>query len=272
MKKLISAVSLTLVLAACATSPTGRHQLMLIPDSQMDQMGVQAFDEMKQQTPISKDQALNTYVKCVLGPVAEQAKDDTGVKNWEIVVFQDPQANAFALPGGKIGVYSGLMKVAKSDGQLAAVVGHEVGHVIAKHGNERASETVVENVGLAGLSAVLGGQQGPKQQALLMGAMGITQFGIALPHSRTQESEADVIGEQLMAKAGYDPAQSIELWRNFMAAGQGSPPEFLSDHPADANRVKNLQAHMSEAMATYQAAKAAGRNPEGKCTRPASAS
>ena len=235
----------------CATSPEGRRQLMVVPEGQMDQMGSQAFAELKTKTPIDTDAADNRYVDCVANAIA--AKSGLTDAKWEIVVFKDPTANAFALPGGKIGVHTGILPVAKTPDQLAAVLGHEVGHVIAKHGAERVSEQMIAQGGLAALDAILGrGETG--RSKILMASLGLGyQFGVALPHSRTQESEADVIGLRLMAKAGFNPEQAVELWRNMMAAGGAHPPEFMSDHPANETRIANLQAHMPEALEVYRA-------------------
>ncbi len=229
---------------------------MILPEGQMDAMGVQSFDQMKHQTPIAKDFAVNSYVKCVATPITAIAGPEAGVKDWEIVVFQDEQVNAFALPGGKVGVYAGLLKVAKSDSQLAAVIGHEIGHVIARHGNERVSENLAAQGGMAALSILTGGNGQSGNGALLASLLGAgAQYGYLLPHSRTQESEADLIGLKLMARSGFDPQQSVELWKNMIQASQGkAPPEFMSTHPASENRIKALQENMPEALALYQKA------------------
>ena len=191
------------------------------------------------------------------------AKDQMGAVNWEIVVFRDPEANAFALPGGKVGVQTGILKVATSDAQLAAVVGHEIGHVIARHGNERVSESL----GVEGVTALAGGVLGDgASKSAVMAALGIGgKFG-SLAFSRTQESEADLIGEDLMARAGFDPRESIQLWHNMMAQSQGEPPQILSDHPASANRIQNLQDHLAAAVVKYDQARAHGLQPH--CERP----
>jgi predicted Zn-dependent protease len=252
---------------ACVTSPLGRKQLMLVPDAQMDAMGTQAFKEMKAKTKIENDPAWNRYVRCVALPITDVAKGKTSASSWEIVVFEDTTANAFALPGGKIGVHTGLFKVAKSDGQLAAVLGHEVGHVIANHGGERVSEAIAAQGGLALVNVFLSGKASDSQRQLLMGALGLgAQVGVLLPHSRTQESEADLVGLDLMSRAGFDPRESVALWRNMIAESKGAPPEWLSTHPAGESRIQSLEAHMSEAMPNYQSARDLGRVPQ--CVRP----
>jgi predicted Zn-dependent protease len=260
---------LLLLISACATSPTGRRQLMLVSDAQMNAMGAQAFEQLKEKTPVVKDPALTGYVKCVAGAIAQVAKAQTGVDQWDIQVFKDNSANAFALPGGKIGVHTGILPVAQNDGQLAAVLGHEVGHVIAHHGAERVSEAIAAQGGLALIDAfILGKSMSDEKRQLLMGALGVgAQLGVILPHSRTQESEADVIGLKLMAQAGFDPRQSVALWRNMIQASPGgAPPEFLSTHPASENRIANLEAHIPEVMKDYQRALASGHRPV--CSRP----
>jgi predicted Zn-dependent protease len=249
----------------CATSPLGRKQLILIGDGQMNQMGLQSFDQLKKETPIETNPAINAYVKCIALPIAKAA-DGAGVSEWEIVVFKDASANAFALPGGKIGVHTGILPVAKTADQLAAVLGHEVGHVIAKHGAERVSEGLLAQ----GATTAAGiGFKDKAYQPLILAGLGLgAQYGILLPHSRTQESEADLIGVDLMARVGFDPRESVELWKNMGAAAGGkSPPEWLSTHPANATRISNLQGAIPAALPKYQAAKSAGRAPH--CPRPA---
>ena len=247
----------TAALAACATSPLGRHQLVLMPDAQMDQMGVAAYQEMKGTQKLSQNSAENTYVRCVANAITS-ALPKSG--NWEVNVFVDDSANAFALPGGKIGVNSGLLKVAQTPDQLAAVLGHEVGHVMAKHSNERMSIQFATQTGMQLVQAVSGEATPEKQQ--LFGLLGLgSQVGITLPFSRKHEAEADLIGLELMAKAGFDPRQSVELWKNMARANSGEPPEFLSTHPANSTRIKGLEANMNNAVAIYNKAKQAGRNP-----------
>jgi predicted Zn-dependent protease len=259
LSPLLMLLPLLILVLACATSPEGRSQLILLPDSQMDQMGVQAFTEMKGKIPIERDPSMNTYVKCVALEVLKESEGYAKKSDWEVVVFRDESANAFALPGGKIGVHSGLLKVAKTQDQLAAVLGHEVGHVIARHGNERVSQSVaMQGALVAGSLAVK--EDNPNRNLILAGLGLGAQFGVLLPWGRTQESEADIIGLKIMARAGFNPQESVELWRNM--SGQGShPPEWLSTHPAPGNRIDNLQSHMNEALGLSEAAQRNGRKP-----------
>ncbi|WP_348767321.1 M48 family metallopeptidase [uncultured Salinisphaera sp.] len=245
----IYVASLLLLLVACATSPTGRNQLKLFSEEKIAQMGIQSYQQMKQEEPIDTSTADNRYVKCVADAITRVTGGE-----WEVTVFKDDQVNAFALPGGKIGVYSGLLDVAKTDDQLAAVIGHEVGHVLADHGNERVSQQAATQGGLQVVSAFLGGSGGGGNQAV-MSALGLgAQVGILLPFSRTQESEADTIGLELMARAGFDPRESVALWQNMAAAGGEKPAEFMSTHPSNQHRINNLESHMNQAMQLYQQA------------------
>ena len=240
-------------LLSCATSPEGRNQLQLIPDAQMDAMGAQSFEQIKQQSPITKDQNIQQYVLCIAKKIIPQVAQNPDPKQWEVVVFEDDQANAFALPGYKIGVYTGLLKYAKNQDQLAAVMGHEIAHVIAKHGNERVSNQMATEAGMSIATAVLGGTQNENSTLILAGLGLGAQYGILLPFSRSHESEADLIGLDLMAKAGFDPAQSVPLWQNMSQSGT-SPPEFMSTHPSSSTRISQLKERIPAANIAYQEA------------------
>jgi len=266
---MIKKLLLIFLLSSCATSPTGRKQLMLISDSQVSAMGIQSFTQMKSTVPIETDPEINRYVKCITDPIIKAQEGKTNVTEWEVVVFKDESANAFALPGGKIGVHTGILKVAETDSQLATVLGHEVGHVMAHHGAERISQDVITQFGMTGVNAYLAGKatSGESRQ-LILAALGIgTQVGILLPYSRTHESEADQIGLDLMAQAGFDPKQSVVLWENMKKASGGkSPPEFLSTHPAEDTRIRKLNAEMPNALRLSEEAHKLGNNPH--CKRP----
>lgn len=159
------------------------------------------------------------------------------------MVFDSDQVNAFALPGGKIGVYTGLLNVAVNQDQLATVIGHEVAHVLADHSNERLSQSQLANTGLSITSVALGSSEYKQYQGMTMAALGLgVQYGVILPYGRTQESEADIVGLEYMAKAGFDPNQSVDLWKNMAkASGGNQPPELLSTHPSHSTRIKDLQ-------------------------------
>lgn len=235
-------------LTACSASPTGRNQLLLFSDQDMSKLGANSFDQMKKEQPISTDKKVNAYVQCVAKSITQYIPRQAGVSEWEVVVFDSDQVNAFALPGGKIGVYTGLLNVAKNQDQLATVIGHEVAHVLADHSNERLSQSQLANAGLQITSAALGASEYKQYQKITMSALGLgVQYGVILPYGRTQESEADIVGLEFMAKAGFDPTQSIDLWKNMAkASGGNQPPELLSTHPSHSTRIKDLEAKISQ--------------------------
>ncbi|MBU2979435.1 M48 family metallopeptidase [Alteromonas sp. C1M14] len=240
------------VLCACATSPTGRNQMLLYSETQMAEMGGQAFSSMKEELKVSSKQVENSYVQCVAKSLTPYVPQSVFSGEWEVVVFEDEQVNAFALPGGKIGVYTGLLNVAKTQSQLAAVIGHEIGHVIAHHGNERMSTSTLTNLGTQAVAQVVNANEVAYSGAI-MAAIGMgSEVAITLPFSRTHESEADLIGLALMAQAGFDPRESVTLWQNMEAASGGQQPiELLSTHPAPQSRIENLQANMTAALYDY---------------------
>jgi predicted Zn-dependent protease len=245
------------LLIACATSPTGRTQFIMMPDNQINQMGLQAFDTLKSDKKISYNTQYNQATSCI----AQALTQEVGGGNWEVIVFEDNTPNAFALPGNKIGVYSGMLQLVQNQEQLAAVIGHEIGHVIAKHSNERASQEMAVKQGMN----VLGAMTMPTSALgqLGFGLLGLgAEYGVLKPYGRTQESEADMIGVDLMAKAGFDPRHSIGLWQRMEQATQGkSNVEFLSTHPSHATRIQDLEQHMPQAMGLFQQAQAAGKQP-----------
>ena len=262
MKSTRTAIVLAAVLgvASCATSPTGREQLLVFSPSSMNRMGAAAFDEIKAETPAAGEY-LNRYVECVADAVVAVLPGDQA-QGWEVEVFDADEPNAFALPGKKIGVYKGLLDVAERQDQLAAVIGHEIGHVLARHGNERMSSQLVVGTGLAVAEAMIR-RPGSSEGRLTMAVLGLgAQVGILLPYSRSHEAEADRIGLELMAQAGFDPAASVELWQNMSRAGGARPPEFLSTHPANETRIRALQSRVPEALKVYREARAAGRTPD----------
>jgi predicted Zn-dependent protease len=255
----------TLLLVACATSPTGRKQFMLFsPDAgEMSKMGAVAFDDLKKKQKVNTDPAINGYVSCVANALLGVLPGDEG-KGWEIKVFEDDTPNAFALPGKKIGVHTGILKVANTQSQLAAVVGHEIGHVEAKHSAERLSQQTAATGALA-VAGILASTQDNTQKGLVMGALGAgVTYGVLMPFSRTQESEADTIGLRYMAEAGFDPDESIKLWENMAAASKTKTPEFLSTHPSDQTRMAALNRQLVAAEDVAAEARAQGRKPNCK--------
>src|SRR5215470_5169115 len=242
-----------LLAAACATAPyTGRSQLMMVSQSEELTMGVQAYKEALSKASVVHDAAVTARVRAVGERIAKAA--DKPEYQWEFTVIDDPkQANAFALPGGKVAVYTGLFPIAHDDAGLAAVLGHEVGHAIARHGAERVSQAMsAQAVGTA-LSVGVGAVA-PGASSAVMAAYGLgSQVGVLLPWSRTQEAEADHIGLILMAKAGYDPHAALDLWQRFAQAEKQQPPEFLSTHPGYGTRQQNIASWIPEAERYYQA-------------------
>jgi predicted Zn-dependent protease len=220
---------------------------------------VAAFKEMKTQMTVTSDARARRYVECVARAITAQVDAPNAPSSWEVVVFEEESANAFALPGGKIGVHTGLLDVATNQHQLATVLGHEVAHVLAEHGNERVSTQLATQGGLELIQAISGPASPTKNAALAALGLG-AQVGVLLPFSRAQESEADTIGLELMARAGFDPRQGPVLWENMSRQG-GQPPEFLSTHPSGDTRIRSLEAQVPEVMPVYERARSAGRRP-----------
>ena len=251
--------------AGCGTVPlTGRSQLNFIPEGQEMALGLSSFDSMKQSTPISKDAAANALVQKVGQRIAAVTGKDMPNAQWEFVVFESKEANAFCLPGGKVGVYTGILPITKDEAGLATVIGHEVAHAVAKHGAERMSEGMVAQYGGQLLGSAVSTSD-PRWQALINGAYGIGAKGlVVLPHSRGQESEADHMGVVYMARAGYNPDAAVQFWQRFKdfkgerGSGESSSltdmlNKYSSTHPTDEVRIKQLQGWLPEAKAQFKA-------------------
>jgi len=252
MKKLFYTIAaslcLTFFVTGCSSVPyTGRSRLIMTSESSENEMGAEAWEDLKSKEKISKDAALNkttTNVSLNIAKVAE--KPDY---RWEFVVFQSDTPNAFCLPGGKIGVYTGIFNYMDNESELAAVVGHEVGHAIARHGGERIAHGIFQEVGMIALSL------GTSNQNILDAYGAATNLGAVLPYSRLHEYEADYIGMILMAKAGYDPSGTITFWQKFKTiSNESSLAEFFSTHPMSEKRLEEMQNHLSEARGYYQKA------------------
>ena len=239
-------------LAGCAHAPyTGRSQLMLISSSQEMALGQKAAQEVLEK---EKQSANPKYVK-PLSIVGERiAKATESGYEWEFhVVDNDETVNAFALPGGKVFVYTGLYKPASTDAELAAVVAHEAGHIIARHGAERMSMTLLAQVGQSAARLAIGSASPAAMEAFSTAfGMGVN-YGVILPFSREQEYEADRIGLILMAKAGYNPEAALKFWEKMAADNdKPNPPEYLSTHPSDAHRIAAIKSLLPEAMQYYK--------------------
>ena len=261
MKRLILSAILVASVAGCATttSSTGRKQYVGgVSESQLNQLGAQAFVEAKAKGPLSNDAKQNAYVRCVVSALVRQLPAQGQSVGWETAVFANQEPNAFALPGGKVGVNTGIFSVARNQDQLAAVLAHEIGHVIERHHDER----ITRQMGASGAVQLLGALAGDYGSLATQGGGLLAQTGFLLPGSRVQETEADVVGQRLMANAGFDPAQAVDLWQNMIAAGGGRPPEWLSTHPNPQSRIQELRTRAATLAPAYQQARAGGRAPK----------
>jgi metalloendopeptidase OMA1, mitochondrial len=242
------------IFTGCTTVPiTGRSQLNLISEGQEMQLGLSSFEQLKKETPINKDPAINSMVQRVGKRVATVAGADMPNAQWEFVVFESKEVNAFCLPGGKVGIYTGILPITKDEAGLATVIGHEVGHAVAHHGAERMSEAMVLQTGGQLLGASISAAD-PRWQQVTLLAYGVgSKVGRELPHSRAQESEADHIGIIYMARAGYEPKAAIEFWQRFaqynkqLGGNNSALAGFLSTHPLDETRIRQLQQWLPDA-------------------------
>lgn len=238
-------------LTGCTTTPvSGRSALILVPFSQEMQLGEQAFQQVLEKEKLSTNQDYTAVVERVGKRIA--AVTNLPNLKWEFRLIESDQLNAFALPGGKTAIYSAMLAVCENEAGLAAVMGHEIAHVIARHGAQRMSQDMVVQAGMATAAISMADNS---QRGMIMGALGLgAQLGVMLPFSRGMESEADEIGTIYMAKAGYDPAEAEQFWRRFANVKTGSkqPPEFLSTHPADATRINQIRRLLPKAQAIYR--------------------
>ena len=252
-----------LLLSACATVPlTERKSLSLIPDSELLSLSFQQYTDVLKKSKLSHDPAKVEMVKRVGERIARASEDflreskmQSDIKNykWEFNLIEDDKVvNAWCMPGGKVAVYTGILPFTQDETGLAVVMGHEVAHAMAKHGNERMSEALLVQLGGMGLSVALS-QKPAQTQQIFLGVYGVTaNVGFMLPYSRLHESESDRIGLVLMAKAGYDPGEAIPFWERMNEKGGGRPPEFLSTHPAPETRITKIKSHIPEAMKYYK--------------------
>ncbi len=261
--KLFALCGLMLLFSGCTeVAITGRKQLNLVPDSMINSMAFQSYGEFLTQSKLSKDFSKTQMVKRVgsrIQKAVEQYCTNNNIKDqltgyqWEFNLVEDDSLNAWAMPGGKMVVYTGLLKVTQTEAGLAAVMGHEIGHVFAKHGAERMTQRLLVDLGGMALSEALASKPAQTQN-LFKQSYGIgTQVGVLLPYSRVHENEADHLGLIFMAMAGYNPNEAINFWQRMSLAKQGPQPlEILSTHPADSTRISNLQRLLPEAMQYYR--------------------
>ena len=256
------AVACAIVLLSCATTPYGRQQLELYPESTLESQASALYEAMRAQRPVAAPGAELDTVLCVTAALTA-ALPPGAPRHWEVTLFEDETPNAFALPGARIGVHTGLLRVARTQDQLAAVIGHEVAHVLERHANARASNaTAAGLLVVVGTEVLAGGGSAASQQGVAQ-ALGLgAQVGALMPFSRSHESVADWFGLDIMADAGFDPQQSVTLWENMAAASKGQPLEWLSTHPSHGTRIRDLEARIPAARVRYERARAAGRRPD----------
>ncbi len=229
----------------CATGPA------FLSDDMLANMASTEFSKLKEQMPISQDSMGTAQVQRVSERIANTLSSEMPDAEWEFVLFEDESANAFAMPGGKIAVFTGLLQHVETDDELAAVIGHEIAHVQLRHANQRMSAEIIRGAGA--ILAVLGTQNMEKDtQNAVLAAYGIgTQVGVMLPYSRSHESQADRIGLLISARSGYDPRAAISFWHKMSQANKKSVPEFLSTHPSSDTRIRELEEFMPEALSIY---------------------
>jgi len=268
--RLLVAVFAAVLLAACSTTETGRSQLTLKSERQLEYEAKQAYEMMRENLPLVKDQATIDYVACVANALIEVLDEPAKSMYWELALFDQPVVNASVMAGGKISVYSGLLSQAQNQHQVASVMGHEMAHAISKHTNERASRAAVSDVGIEIAALILGGpiysyNDLNRRSGIYNAMKSVEDLGLNRPFTRKQESEADEIGLVYMAKAGFDPRESVQLWQNMAAREETKVAEILSTHPSDATRLENQVQQLPEVLVLFNEARAAGRNPN--CVR-----
>jgi metalloendopeptidase OMA1, mitochondrial len=253
-KALAAFAAVVAVVAACATAPvTGRRQLIMTSEAEEAALGLKAYQEATGGTALSRNAEWSARVARVGANIAPAA--DRPDFQWEFKLIAEPAVNAFCLPGGKVAFYEGIMPVCASDTGVAVVMGHEIGHAIARHGGERITQGMIAEQGVGVVAQIIGGKDQRLVQASAAALGAGVQYGAILPFSRKQESEADEIGLTLMAKAGYDPREAPRFWQRMIDATPGDrPAEWLSTHPDPANRIKALEALMPSALKIYEAA------------------
>jgi predicted Zn-dependent protease len=261
--KLLVLCGLLLLLSGCTeVAITGRKQFNLVPDSTMNSMGFQAYSEFLTQNTLSKDYSKTQMVKRVGSRIQKAVEQYCAQNNlsdllvgyqWEVNLIEDDQLNAWAMPGGKMVVYTGLLKVTQSEAGLATVMGHEIAHVFAKHGAERMTQGLVVEMGGMALSKAMANKPAQTKDLLMKSYGAGAQIGVLLPYSRVHETEADHLGLIFMAMAGYNPNEAVNFWQRMSVAKQGSGTiEILSTHPADSTRIRNIQQLIPKAMRYYK--------------------
>lgn len=251
------------LLALGFASDNQAKKLQLVSDQQINEMGVKAFEEMKAKDKLSQDPKKRDIAECIVKSLVIPLGQQLGPSGWEVQVFESPEPNAFALPGGKVGIYTGMFDLVKSQDEMAAVVGHEIAHVARGHSKKRVERQLKTQLGLSLLGAIAGSRTSEnKTRMITQGAGLLTQGAYLLPNSREQEIEADVDGQIIMSKAGYDPMGAVSLWQRMQALNKAQPPQFLSTHPNSAQRIESLSQRAPSLVKEQQAARSAGRKPK----------
>lgn len=259
---IFSSLVIGIFLSSCSTVPiTGRQQFNLLPESQLVAMSLNNYSQFLSENKLSTDVHKTQMVKNVGNKIAvavEQYLKDNGLESrlrdfdWEFNLVEDDIPNAWCMPGGKVVFYTGILPFTKTETGLAVVMGHEIAHAVARHGNERMSQAMLIQTGGLALAAAID-EKPEETRNLFMMAYGVgTTVGLSLPYSRAHETEADKLGLIFMAMAGYNPMEAIEFWERMESAGGQRPPEFLSTHPSGQTRISDLSAFMPEAMKYYK--------------------
>lgn len=257
-KRYLAILVFIFLVFGCAINPfTGKKTMALVPNSQIFPMAFQEYDSFLSKNKVVTNTAEARRIKNIgqkIAAAAERWLNANGYMSylndyrWEYNLVEDPQVNAWCMPGGKIVFYTGILPVARTDAGIAAVMGHEVAHALANHGQQRMSAAQYQAIGAVAGNLALGND--PKSQQIFNEAYGIgTSVGVMLPFSRKHESEADRIGLMLMALAGYEPMEAANLWKRMAANGGGSTPEFLSTHPSNSTRIENITEWAGQARA-----------------------
>ncbi|MDJ0928146.1 MAG: M48 family metallopeptidase [Gammaproteobacteria bacterium] len=249
MNKLLKICGVVAALAGCAGLP-------LVSETELESESEAQFRQMRNTTPISTDAKTRSYINCVAQAIVDELEEPYASRLWEVEVFDNEAINAFAMPGGKIGIFTGIFKAAENQDQLGAVIGHEVAHVTQRHSLERVNRELTQQ-GVISIGTAAAGIGGAAAGAVQTAA----QIGLSLPYGRGQESEADIVGIYYMADAGFDPRASVQLWKNMEREQDLAPPQWLSTHPSSDNRIQDLIEALPEALSRYNAAKAAGKDP-----------
>ncbi|MDR0621441.1 MAG: M48 family metallopeptidase [Deltaproteobacteria bacterium] len=263
---ILLALGLLCLLVGCTSVVgTGRSQLNLVSDAELNQAASLQYSQLMKQSHLSSDRQQTRMIKTVGARIAKAAEElmasegrqaEIANYKWEFNLIDSKEVNAFCMPGGKVAFYTGIMPICQDEAGVAAVMGHEVAHALARHGNERVSQQMMVGIGanLLGIGLGVGGVSSVTADLIMTAYSVGSQFGVMLPYSRAHESEADRIGMTLMALAGYNPEEAIELWKRMDQAGGSAPPYFLSTHPSNRQRIEGLEKYLPEAQSYYQPA------------------